>query len=262
MTMQPEGAVPTEEDLRREVAAATLLLNSEGILGYSGHVSARLPGREAFLIQPGATSRAELTPEELLVCDFDGRVIEGPKGVKPPSEVFLHCEILRARPDVNSVAHFHHDLANVFTLVDDVPLVPFKNHAIRWVDGIPVHNDPSHIHSAELGRGIVATLGNCHALQIRAHGQIITAESPRAVFIDSVHFVENAETAYRAASLGRVRPLTEKEIADFARGVRREHHLRKLWNYYVRGAMAKGIIPEDWQLLVKKAPKAEAVAAH
>lgn len=226
----------------------TLLLNDVGILGYSGHVSGRM-GDERLLIQPQDRSRAELEPQDLLVCDFDGRVLAGPAGVKPPSEVFIHCEIYRARPDVNAVAHFHHDLTNVFTLVEDVPLVPFKNHAVRWADGIPVHADPAHVHNAEMGRGIAATLGTHHAMQIRAHGQVVTAESVRAVFIDSVHFVENAETASRAAAIGRTRPLSPQEIADFQKGVRRGHHLRKLWTYYAGGAVRRGIVPKEWQLL-------------
>ena len=70
-----------EAKLRTEVAAATLLLNMEGILGYSGHVSVRLPGRDAFLIQPVDQRRAELEPDHLLVVDFEGHTLSGPDGV-------------------------------------------------------------------------------------------------------------------------------------------------------------------------------------
>src|SRR5581483_6474766 len=56
-----------------EVAAVTRLLVTEDILDYSGHVSARIPGRDAFLIQIGSTSRAEVTAGSMLVCDYDGK---------------------------------------------------------------------------------------------------------------------------------------------------------------------------------------------
>jgi L-ribulose-5-phosphate 4-epimerase len=252
-TGRPIGAahqpsLKDERSLREEVAACTLLLNSLGILGYSGHVSARLTGRDALIVQPQDMSRAEVGPDDLLVCDFDGKVLAGTSGTKPPSEVYLHCEIYRARPDVMAVAHFHHDLANVFTLVDGVPLVPLKNHAVRWASGIPTHPDPSHVHSADHGRAVAATLGPHHAMQIRAHGQIITAESAPAVFVDSVHFVENAVATYQAAAIGKVLPLSGEEIAAFLRGMRREHHVSKLWKYYVRGAVRKGLIPATWEL--------------
>ena len=64
--------------LREQVAACTLLLNDLGLLGYSGHVSARLPGRDALLIQSFDQSRASLKPGDLLVVDFDGKKLAGP----------------------------------------------------------------------------------------------------------------------------------------------------------------------------------------
>ena len=135
--------------LRAQVAACTLLLNNLKIMGYSGHVSARLPGRDAYLIQGFDQPRSGLRPEHLLICDFDGKMLSGPPGQRPPAEVYLHGEILRARPDINSVAHFHHDITNVFTLVEGGDLLPLKNHAVRWVSGIPVHDDPSHVANSE-----------------------------------------------------------------------------------------------------------------
>jgi L-ribulose-5-phosphate 4-epimerase len=47
-----------EQRLREEVAACTLVLNSLDILGYSGHVSARLPDEHHMLIQSFDQSRA------------------------------------------------------------------------------------------------------------------------------------------------------------------------------------------------------------
>jgi L-ribulose-5-phosphate 4-epimerase len=237
-----------EGRLRDEVAACTLMLNDLGILGYSGHVSARLPGGETFLIQSVDQSRAELTPDKLLVCDMDGRKIAGPEGLKPPSEVHLHSEIFKARPDVNSVAHFHHDRTTVFTLAEGAKLTPVKNHAIRWASGIPVHEDPSHLNSPARGRAMVAALAQHNAVMIRAHGQIIVAESVPAVLIDAVHFVENAQACYDASLLGKVRPLTGQEIELFGHDLKRDKHIPKLWTYYVGRGRAKGLLPTDWAI--------------
>ena len=162
----------SEQALRFQAAAATLLLNDLGILGYSGHIGARLPGGEALLIQSFDQSRSEVKPGDLLICDFDGKVINGAAAVKPPSEVYLHCEIFRARADVHAIAHFHHDLTTAFTLAKGVKLKPVKNHAVRWESGIPVHADPSHVSDPALGRALAETLGQHHALLIRAHGQV------------------------------------------------------------------------------------------
>jgi L-ribulose-5-phosphate 4-epimerase len=242
------NAQAVEQRLREEVAACTLMLNDLEILGYSGHVSARLPGGDTFLIQSFDQSRAELRPDMLLVCDLDGRMLSGPAGQRPPAEVFLHCELYRARADVQSIAHFHHDRTTTFTLVEDVALVPIKNHAIRWASGIPVHDDPAHVNTPERGRAIAGTLADHHALLIRAHGQVVVAESVPALLIDCVHFVENAEAMYDASLLGRVRPLSAAEIAGFEQDLKRDKHISKLWTYYVGRALASGLVAREWAL--------------
>lgn len=235
-----------EQRLRAQVAACTLILNDLELLGYSGHVSARLPEGDRLLVQPFELSRSEVQPSDLLIADMDGRLISG--SMKLPSEIFIHTEILKARPDVNAVAHFHHDRTTVFTLVEGAELLPIKNHAIRWASGIPVHDDPSHVNTQARGKALANTLGPHHATLIRAHGQVVTAEDLPSLLIDCVHFVENAEAMYDAAMLGKVRPLTASEIAIFEDDLKRDRHVKKLWKYYAGRARAKNLFPADWDI--------------
>jgi L-ribulose-5-phosphate 4-epimerase len=235
-----------ENALRIQVAAVSLLLVAEDILGYSGHVSVRLPGTDTFLIQPVDQSRAQLRPEHLLVCGMDGKSRSASNSARPPSEVYIHSEIFRERPDVNAVAHFHHDLTTTFSLVEDAKLVPIKNHAVRWESGIPTHPDPSHVSSPALGHAAALSLGPHQAMLIRAHGQAVVAENVQALLIDSVHFVENAVALYHASVLGRVKPLTETEMAAFHHDFKRDKHTSKLWRYYIGRGRAAGVLPEAW----------------
>lgn len=231
--------------LRGDVADCTRLLDMLGILGYSGHVGARIPGRDAFMIQPIDRSRAELTPDDLLVIDLQGNPLSADRaGAEPPTERFIHSEILRTRPDVAAVAHFHADAATVFSVTPDTPLLAIKNHAARWRDGVPVHSDPGHVNSPERGAGLVRTLGNCHAVLIRAHGVVLVAESVRTLFADCVHFVENAEALHRAAQLGHIDALTRAEMDAFAAEANRERHAAKLWDYYYRHGVARGVLDQ------------------
>ena len=248
MNTAPQSQHDAEYVLRMKVAACTLMLVAEKCMNYSGHVSGRLPGGDTFLIQPIDVPRSGLRPDDLLVCNLDGEVVRGVGDSKPPAEVALHAEILRARPDVNSVAHFHHDLTNSFTLVEDMPLRIVKNHAIRWRSGMPVHPDPAHVANAELGRAVAQTLGPHHALQIRAHGQVITAESVEAVLTDSIHFVENAQAMHNACVLGRLAPLSEADMESFDKYFKRGRHIDKLWRYYLECWQTAGVVPADWQI--------------
>lgn len=236
----------TEQRLRHEIAAVTLLLVQERILGYSGHVSARLPGRDAILIQPIHQSRAELRPDHLLTCDMTGRIIDGPAGERRPSEIFIHTEIYKARPDVNAIAHYHHDLTTTFSLVEGAQLQPIKNHAVRWANGIPTHPNPDHVNTPEQGKALAETLGLHHALIIRAHGEVVVAETLPALLMDCIHFTENAEALYHASLLGRAVPLSADELDRFGRSLKRTKHSVKLWIYYIGRAKSDGILPSEW----------------
>ena len=235
--------------LRLQVAATTRVLVMEGVLGYSGHISARLPPGDgadpnAFVIQSMAAPRVGVEPGGLLTMGGAGGVRDGVGA--PPLEVHIHGEIYKARPDVHAVAHFHHDDSNLLTVVADLAFVPMKNHACRWSDGVPVHADSSHIDTPEKGREVVATLGGRAATLLRGHGQVLVAEDVPCLLADTVHFVENVAVLLKALGLGRPLPLTDTELGEFAAGFDRARHARKLWDYYVTSATRAEALPESW----------------
>lgn len=237
---------PTIEPLCREVAACSRMLVDEEILNYSGHISVRIPGTDTLIIQRVHDVRSHLEPDRLLVVDLDGRPIGG--NGRPPGEVFIHTEIYRARPDAGAVGHFHHDPTTVFSVVSGVPLVPVKNHASRWISGIPIHFDSSQILTAEQGKDVAHTLSDGFALLLRGHGEVIVSEDVPSLFSDVVHFVENAQTLALAAQLGAVNPLTSEELLSFSSTFKRGDHALKLWKYYTATAAQRGVIPADWVL--------------
>src|SRR5581483_12453912 len=98
---QPEQR--SQAGLAAKVAAACRLLNMEGILNYSGHVSARVPGRQAFLIHPFISSRASVSAADVVALDLELRHLPGSPGSRPPIESPIHSEIYRARPDVQAI---------------------------------------------------------------------------------------------------------------------------------------------------------------
>ena len=248
MNIASQSAFVSDDLLRAQVVAATRLLVMEGILDYSGHISVRVPGRDAFFIQAGIDPRAELVPERLLLVDLDGNVLDGAPA-KPPVELPIHLEILKARPDVASVIHSHMELAICFTMMEGVTLVPMRARAVRWQSGIPTDPDPSHIKLPEQGRALAKTLGPHHAALMRAHGLVLVAESVPALLVDAVHFDENARALMQVLQAGRKPlPLTKQEIEQIDRHEMREFHISKLWKYYVGKGRAAGVLPADWKL--------------
>ena len=242
---------PKVAPLRAQLAACTRLLHREKILNYSGHISVRLPDRDAFLIQSFSESRAQVSPESLVMCDMDANVIEGPAGYKPPIEVFIHSEILRARPDAKAVVHTHSELAAAFTMVDGIDIQLMKSHAVRWKAGVPTHMDPSHIKTKKQGQELAATLGDRNAALLRAHGGVLVAESVPALMIDAVHFEENAKAHIQATAIGKLKPLTSSELETLTARSNRSDHVEKLWAYFVEAGLDEGLIPKDWSGLLR-----------
>jgi ribulose-5-phosphate 4-epimerase/fuculose-1-phosphate aldolase len=238
--MPDQQAVPEEERLRRDVALCTRMLAAEGLLAYSGHVSARLPGGDRILIQPYDENRIEVTPECLIEVDLEGRVVSNRFNAKPPDETVIHTEIMKSRPDAMAVLHFHPETAVLFSIVEGVALAPVKNHASRWASGIPVHEDASKINSPEQGKALAKSLGPHNGVLMRAHGATILSESLPALLVDAVHFNENAECMYRASMLGKVLLLSQAEMEDVDAHTDRGHHAMKLWKFYEARAFEAG----------------------
>ncbi|MBN9084585.1 MAG: hypothetical protein BGP04_25225 [Rhizobiales bacterium 62-17] len=234
--------------LAAELAAVSRMLETMNILSYSGHIAVRIPDREALMVQRRTDSRAELTPDRMLLVDFDGKVIQGDG--KPPSETSIHIEAFRARPDVNTSLHSHMDLAIAFTMMKGVQLLPMRARATRWKSGIPTHPDPSHIKYPQQGRELAATLGPHHVALMRAHGLLLVAESLPALFSDAVHFQENAQAQMDVMQAGAApEPLSDTEIDKILALEDRPHHVAKLWNYYIRKGLAAGSVDKGWNLL-------------
>ena len=234
--------------LRAQVAAATRIMVMEDLIDYSGHVSVRVPGRDAFFIQPGIQPRSDVTADSMLLVGFDGKVIEG--DARPPVEIPIHIEIYKARPDAQAVVHSHMELAIMFTMMEDIQLKPMRARAIRWRSGIPMDDDPSHIKTTEQGVKLAKALGPHHACLMRAHGSVLVAESIPALLVDAVHFDENARAQMTILQAGREqKALTDSELEMIDKHEMREFHVEKLWRFYTQKAISHGVLSEPPEFL-------------
>jgi ribulose-5-phosphate 4-epimerase/fuculose-1-phosphate aldolase len=234
-------SVDTTTQLREDLVTCTRLLVFSGVLDYSGHVSARIPGTDHVLIQPRDMSRAALTPDDLLVVDLDGEVVEG--DVPPPAETAIHTGVYRARPDVGMVCHGHPTLSTSFSMVD-TPLVPMRHFAYKHPNGLQVHPDPTHIRSREQGDAVAKTLGDADACLLRSHGTVLVARRFDVLFMDCLDLEENAKTLLAATQAGgKLLPLTAEEVVIVGESYDRGgHRPGKVWEHYVHLGKAAGVL--------------------
>ncbi|MGZ9272256.1 MAG: class II aldolase/adducin family protein, partial [Candidatus Binatia bacterium] len=89
-------------ELKKKLAMSSRMLFNSGLVDYSGHISVRIPGSDHLLILPHPVSRAIDKPDDMVVTDFNGKVIEG--NYTAPSEDVMHARAYKARSDIQSVA--------------------------------------------------------------------------------------------------------------------------------------------------------------
>src|ERR1700752_4984518 len=101
------GQRATHRALKEQLILAGKVLVAEGQDDFTrGHISFRLPDEpNLFFMKAHSIGLDEITMQNILTIDLEGNVVAGT--ARRHSEVFIHSEILKARPDLNCVIHTH-----------------------------------------------------------------------------------------------------------------------------------------------------------
>jgi L-fuculose-phosphate aldolase len=112
-------ATPTEAQLRADIVEVGRRLYARGYTASNdGNISVRLDG-ERLLMTPTSVCKGFMSVEMLCITDLDGTKIAGDRN--PSSEMKMHLEVYRQRPDVKAVVHAHPPIATGFA-VAGIPL--------------------------------------------------------------------------------------------------------------------------------------------
>ena len=173
-------------------------LYRRGFIEGFGHLSVRVPGSERFLITRHSLA-LDAIADDFLTMDLDGRKLDG-RG-DAPGEYPIHLDIFRARPDVNSVIHYHGMYSTAFT-TSARTLKAIHLMGTLFHDGIPVYADPRLVSDRGRGAALTKTLGPHRAVLMRAHGAAITGATLPEAVAGAFLFEENAHRAILSATLG------------------------------------------------------------
>jgi L-ribulose-5-phosphate 4-epimerase len=198
--------------LRRQVADLHAELpRNELVVWTAGNVSARVPGQELLVIKPSGVRYEEITPESMVVTDFDGRLVEG--DLAPSSDTAAHAYIYRHMPQVNGVVHTHSTYATAWCArAEPIPCV-LTMIADEFGGEVPI-GPFAVIGDDSIGQGVVATLTGHRstAVLMRNHG-VFTIGGTAAKAVKSAVMCEDvARTVHVARQLGDPLPLAQKDI--------------------------------------------------
>ena len=198
--------------LRREVCDLHAELpRNELVVWTAGNVSARVPGRELLVIKPSGVRYDELTPETMVVTDFDGVLVDGEHS--PSSDTAAHAYVYRHLPEVNGQVHTHSTYATAWSARGEAIPCVLTMMGDEFGGEIPI-GPFALIGDDSIGRGIVATLANhrSKAVLMQNHGVFTIGSSPRAAVKAAVLCEEVARTVHIARQLGTPIPIAPSDI--------------------------------------------------
>ena len=226
--------------LREELATANQILARENIVDAFGHISMRHPEHpDRYLIttyrapeRVVASSIVELTLDSKPVIATSERMF---------SELVIHGEVYKARPDVQSVCH-HHSVAILPYCISGIELVPVMHLGATMGDKVQYWDSRDEFGDTRLlltkpeeGASMARALGPHWTVLLRRHGATVAGRSLRECVFRSIYGCRNAELQTVAMGMGKLNDqavLTEGEIQMCAGGSLNERTLWRAWDYW------------------------------
>jgi L-ribulose-5-phosphate 4-epimerase len=177
----------------------------------AGNVSARVAGHDLLVIKPSGVDYDDLTPENMVVCDLDGRVVDGDHA--PSSDTEAQAYVYRHMPHVGGVVHTHSTYATAWAARGEpIPCV-LTMVADEFGGEIPV-GPFAVIGDDSIGRGIVETLSGhrSRAVLMQSHGVFTIGDDARAAVKAAVMCEDVARTVHIARQLGDPVALSAAQI--------------------------------------------------
>ncbi len=212
MSVIPESAKAAVDELRERVAALHSELVRYGLVVWTaGNVSGRVPGHDLMVIKPSGVSYDDLSADRMVVCDLDGKLVEG--DYSPSSDTDAHAYVYRHMPEVGGVVHTHSPYATAWAARAEP--IPCVLTAMADEFGGPIPVGPfALIGDDSIGRGIVETLRGHRspAVLMRNHGVFTVGPSAKAAVKAAVMTEDVARTVHFSRQLGEPLPIAQSDV--------------------------------------------------
>lgn len=200
-----------------ELVTANRILARERVVDSFGHISIRHPDNpERYLL---SRSRAPecIEVDDIMEFTLEGEAID-PRGRDPYAERAIHGAVYEARPEIMSVVHNHSPNVIPFGVTGCRPQPLFHMAAGMGTD-VPTWDSRTKfgdttllVTTMEMGRDLVAKLGDKRAALMRGHGCVVVGKSVREVVFSSIYLEVNSQLQLKAQSLGDITFLSDGEV--------------------------------------------------
>jgi L-fuculose-phosphate aldolase len=195
-------------ELKKSIIDAGHRIYSRGcVASNDGNISARID-KKYVLITPAGISKGFMERADLIIIDFNGKVVKG-RG-KPSSESLMHLKIYMERPDVNSVCHAHPPYATGFAAAG-IPLnqniLPEVIISLGTIPLVP-YGTPG---TEEFYKPLVPFLKHYDAFLLANHGALTVGRTVLDAYYKMETLEHFAQILFIARNLGNVNPLSDEQ---------------------------------------------------
>jgi len=211
------GVAPTkrmsEHELRREMVRVGRLMWERGFVAATdGNLSARM-GANRLLVTASGVSKGFLSDEDLVIIRMDGEPVSSYRGrdSRPSTEIAMHLEVYRQRPDVNAVVHAHPPLATAFSIAGVSLARCVIPEVIVALGGIPTaeYATPG---TPEVPVSIQQAIGDYDAIILAHHGSLTVGDTLWEAYLRLEKVEHAAEITLAAQQLGQVNTLSPQAV--------------------------------------------------
>ena len=199
----------SEQQLRVDIVEIGRRLYARGYTASNdGNISARLDDKR-LIMTPKSVCKGFMTPDMMCITDLNGRKLQGDRD--PSTEMLMHLEVYRQRPDAQAVVHAHPPIATGFA-VAGIPLTrAVLAEVVTTLGSIPIaeYGTPS---TAELPAAVRKYIKAHDGLLLANHGAVTCCRTVMTAYYKMETIEHFAKISLVARLLGREHLISREEV--------------------------------------------------
>jgi len=196
--------------VKEEVCRLNLALPANNLVVWtSGNVSLRDSKTGYVVIKPSGVKFEDLKPEQMVVVDLNGKIIEG--DLKASSDTASHLYIYKHMSEVMGVVHTHSNYATAFAALGK-PIPPVLTAIGDEFGGAVPCGGFALIGGDEIGKIVVDSIGQSPACLLKNHGVFTIGSSGEKALKAAVMVEDVAKTVWIALQIGTPDEISAADI--------------------------------------------------
>ncbi len=199
-----------EWELKKQIVEIGRRIWTRGyVAANDGNITAKLNDKE-LLTTPTGVSKGFMEPGMIIKVDLEGKIISGNSKYRPSSELKMHLEVYKERPDIKSVVHAHPQYATSFAVAGVQLNKCVLPEAILVIGAVPIakYGLPS---TMEIPDAIREYIKKSDVILLENHGALTLGADLLSAYHKMETLEHTASIVWKAIQLGNLNVLPEYE---------------------------------------------------